>query len=185
MASTLKREFSRRSFLKGGGALVVGFSLAGGGAKAASASFQPPANSVDSWITIRPNNTAELKTSHVDPGNGSATGLLAIMAEELNLSLAQVEHSVWDTNLLVNAGSTSGSNAIQNTGPNVRSAAAHAYQALLGLASAQLSVPVSSLSAGHGVVSAGSKSITYGELVGDKLLNATIATPQLNPGAGI
>ena len=82
----------------------------------------PPANAVDSWITIRPNNTAELKTSHVDPGNGSATGFLAIMAEELNLSLAQVEHSVWDTNLLVNSGSTSGSNAIQNTGPNVRAA---------------------------------------------------------------
>ena len=185
MASTLKREFSRRSFLKGGGALVVGFSLAGGGAKAASASFQPPANSVDSWITIRPNNTAELKTSHVDPGNGAATGFLAIMAEELNLSLAQVEHSVWDTNLLVNSGSTSGSNAIQNTGPNVRAAAAHAYQALLGLASAQLGLPTSSLTVERGVVSGGGKTITYGQLVGDKLLNATIATPQLNPGAGI
>ena len=185
MASTLKREFSRRSFLRGGGALVVGFSLAGGGAKAASASFQPPANAVDSWITIRPNNTAELKTSHVDPGNGAATGFLAIMAEELNLSLAQVEHSVWDTNLLVNSGSTSGSNAIQNTGPNVRAAAAHAYQALLGLASAQLGEPVSSLSVTRGVVSGAGKTITYGQLVGDKLLNTTIATPQLNPGAGI
>ena len=140
-----EKEFSRQTFLKGGGALIVGFGLAGGGAKAASASFQPPANAVDSWITIRPNNTAELKTSHVDPGNGSATGFLAIMAEELNLSLAQVEHSVWDTNLLVNSGSTSGSNAIQNTGPNVRAAAAHAYQALLGLASAQLGLPTSSL----------------------------------------
>src|SRR5437763_484449 len=147
MASTLKREFSRRSFLKGGGALVVGFSLAGGGAKAASASFQPPANAVDSWITIHANNTAELKTSHVDPGNGAATGFLAIMAEELNMSLSQVNHSLWDSNALVNSGSTSGSNAVQSAGPMVRAAAAYAYQALLGLASSQLGVDQGSLSA--------------------------------------
>jgi nicotinate dehydrogenase subunit B len=181
----LKRELSRRRFLAGGGALIVGFSLGGRTTGAARAAFQPSISSVDSWITIRPNNTAELKTSHVDPGNGAATGLLAIMAEELNLSLAQVDHSAWDTYLLVNSGATSGSNAIQNTGPNVRAAAAHAYQALLSLSSAQLGEPVSALSVSHGVVSAGGKSVTYGQLVGDKLLNAPIATPQLNPGAGI
>jgi CO/xanthine dehydrogenase Mo-binding subunit len=176
---------SRRRFLAGGGALIVGFSLAGRTTRTALAAFQPSMNTVDSWITIRPDNSAELKTSHVDPGNGAATGLLAIMAEELNLSLAQVEHSAWDTNLLVNSGSTSGSNAVQGAGASVRSAAAHAYQALLALAAAQLGEPVSALSAVHGVVSGGGKSVTYGQLVGGKLLNATIATPQLNPGAGI
>src|SRR5207249_5873398 len=76
-------------------------------------------------------------------------------------------------------------NAIQNAGAKVRSAAAHAYQALLVLASAQLGQPVSALSVTHGVVSGGGKSVTYGQLVGDKLLNASIATPQLSPGAGI
>jgi CO/xanthine dehydrogenase Mo-binding subunit len=181
----LKHELSRRKFVAGGGALIVGFSLAGRATRTAHAVFQPSMNAVDSWITIRPDNTAELKTSHVDPGNGAATGLLAIMAEELNLSLVQVEHSAWDTNLLVNSGSTSGSNAVQSTGPNVRSAAAHAYQALLVLAAAQLGEPVSALSAVHGVVSGGGKSVTYGQLVGGRLLNATIAAPQLNPGVGI
>jgi nicotinate dehydrogenase subunit B len=185
VAGTLRHEFSRKRFLKGGGALIVGFSLAGAATRTTKAAFQPPINAVDSWLTIHPNNTAELKTSHIDPGNGATTGFLAIVAEEMNLSLAQVEHSVWDTNLLVSSGSTSGSGAIQNAGPNVRSAAAHAYQALLGLASAQLGEPVSSLSVTHGVVSGGGKTITYGQLVGDRLLNATISTPQLNPGAGI
>ena len=176
---------SRRRFLAGGGALIVGFSLADCTSGASHAAVPPSSNAVDSWITIRPNNTAELKTSNVDPGNGAATGLLAIMAEELSLSLAQVEHSAWDTNLLVNSGATGSSNAIQNTGASVRAAAAYAYQALLGLASTHLGVPVSSLGVTHGVVSGGGKSVTYGRLVGDKLLDATIATPQLSPGAGI
>jgi CO/xanthine dehydrogenase Mo-binding subunit len=181
----LRHELSRRRFLAGSGALVVGFSLGRGSAGAAHAAFQPSVGAVDSWITIHPDNTAELKTSHVDPGNGAATGLLAIMAEELGLSLAQVDHSRWDTYLLVNSGATSGSSAVQSAGPSVRAAAAYAYQALLGLASAQLGEPVSSLSVSRGVVSAGGKTVTYGQLVGDKLLNATIGTPQLNPGGGI
>jgi nicotinate dehydrogenase subunit B len=182
-----EKEFSRKNFLKGGGALVVGFSLAGAatGAKTAKAAFNPPVNVVDSWITVLPNNTVELKTSHIDPGNRAPLGFMAIVAEEMNLSIDQVNHSVWDTNLLVNSGSTGGSTAIQNTGPNVRSAAAHAYQALLGLAATNLGVPVSSLSVDKGVVSGGGKTVTYGQLVGGKLINATIATAQLNPGQGI
>src|SRR5581483_11201634 len=182
-----EREFSRKSFVKGGGALVVGFSLLGAatGASTAKAAFNPPVNLVDSWLTVLPNNTVELKTSHIDPGNGAPTGFMAIVAEEMNISLDQINHSVWDTNLLVNSGSTGGSTAIQNTGPNVRSAAAHAYQALLSLASARLGVPVGQLSVDKGVVSGGGKTVTYGELVGGKLINATIPTAQLNPGQGI
>jgi CO/xanthine dehydrogenase Mo-binding subunit len=182
-----EKEFSRKSFLKGGGAMVVGFSLVGAatGAQVAKAAFNPPVNLVDSWITIFPNNTLELKTSHIDPGNGAPTGFMAIVAEEMNISMDQINHSVWDTNLLVNSGSTGGSTAIQNTGPNVRAAAAYAYQALLSMAATNLGVPVSSLSVDKGVVSGGGKSVTYGALVGGKLINATIPTAQLNPGQGI
>jgi nicotinate dehydrogenase subunit B len=179
-----EREFSRTSFLKGGGGLIVGFSLIGAaaGAKTATAAFNPPVSLVDSWLTIKPDNTIELKTSHIDPGNGAPTGFMAIVAEEMNISLDQINHSVWDTNLLVNSGSTGGSTAIQNTGPNVRAAAAYAYQALLGMASTQLGVPVGSLSVAKGVVSGGGKTVTYGQLVGGKLTNATIPVAQLNPG---
>jgi nicotinate dehydrogenase subunit B len=182
-----EKEFSRKTFLKGGGALIVGFSLAGAavGAKTASAAFNPPVNLVDSWITVLPNNTIELKTSHIDPGNGAPTGFMALVAEEMNISMDQINHSVWDTNLLVNSGSTGGSTAIQNTGPNVRAAAAYAYQALLSLAATNLGVAAGSLSVDKGVVSGGGKTITYGQLVGGKLINATIPTAQLNPGQGI
>src|SRR5919206_4659143 len=69
--------------------------------------------------------------------------------------------------------------------PPLRSAAATAMQALLSLASANLGVPVSSLSVKDGVISGGGKTVTYGQLVGGKLFNATIATANLNPGQGI
>jgi nicotinate dehydrogenase subunit B len=181
------REFSRESFLKGGGALVVGFTLAGAGLRAgkAGAAYAPDKSLVDSWLTIHASNTAELKTSHIDPGNRAPLGFLAIVAEELNMSLDQVNHSAWDTDVLVNSGSTSGSNAIQSAGPNVRAAAASAYQTLLQLASDQLGVPVPNLSVSRGVISGGGKSLTYGALVGGKLLSTTIAAPALNPGQGI
>ena len=58
-------------------------------------------------------------------------------------------------------------------------------QALLGLASTNLGVPVASLSASAGVISGGGKQVTYGDLVAGKLLNAKIATANLDPGKGI
>ena len=57
----------------------------------------------------------------------------------------------------------------------MRAAAAYARQALLGLASTQLGVPIASLSVASGVVSGGGKTIKYSDLVGGKLFNSSIA----------
>jgi len=181
------QEFSRSSFLKGGGALVVGFSALGAatGARVAKAAYNPDKTQVDAWLAINADNTATIKFAHIDPGNGALTGGLMIAAEELNMDLSQLKHSAWDTNILVNEGSTGGSTAIQTSlGPGMRAAAAYAYQTLLNLASQNLGVPVSSLSVSKGVVSGGGKTVTYGQLVGGKLLNTTIpaASANLNPG---
>ena len=73
MTEFLQKEFSRTAFLKGGGALVVGFSLAGaagaGRASAATgvtAGSLPDPSQVDSWIRINPDNTVNLLTSQID-----------------------------------------------------------------------------------------------------------------------
>ena len=59
-----EKSFSRKSFIKGGGAMIVGFSLAGcargQGAAAGRCVCQhlPPVTSqVDSWLTINADNT--------------------------------------------------------------------------------------------------------------------------------
>jgi nicotinate dehydrogenase subunit B len=186
--TAVEREFSRTTFLKGGGALVVGFSLAGAGlaGKAAAATadgYDPPAGQVDSWLTVNADNTVTFKTSQIEAGNGVTTGFLMIAAEELDLAPDQVRHGPWDSYQVVDSGETGGSNGIQSSGgPPLRAAAATAKQALLKLASTSLGVPVASLSVANGVVSGGGKSITYGELVGGKLINATIKPATLHPG---
>jgi len=176
MSELLKKDFSRRSFVKGGGALVVGFSIfgAGLGAKVARAA-DADKNAIDSWLSINADNTVTLKTSPIETGNGVTTGLLMVAAEELDVAMAQIRHSGWDSDILVNSGPTGGSTAIQySAGPPVRAAAAAAKQALLDLATAKLGVAKSSLTVKDGVVSGGGRTVTYGELVGGKVLNVSM-----------
>src|SRR5712671_3859351 len=83
---------TRRQFVKTGGALIVGFSLAGKGlwdktAEAATAGK----NSLDatlssSWFEIRADNTILMRTGKVDFGQTTAhTAYKQIVAEELNV----------------------------------------------------------------------------------------------------
>ena len=51
------------------------------------------------------------------------------------------------------------------------------------LAATNLGVPVASLSVSKGVVSGGGKTVTYGQLIGDKLFNVKFTTTTLNAGA--
>ncbi len=191
MTEMLKKEFSRSSFLKGGGALVVGFSLAGAGlagkasgaAAPTSAGYLPDATQVDSYLTITADNKVIFKTSQIEIGNGVTTGLMMLVAEELDVPVSSVRHGAWDSWQVVNTGSTGGSTGLQSSaGPPLRAASATAKQALLALASTKLGVPVASLSVKDGVVSGGGKTASYGELIGDRLFNTKLVAPTLNPG---
>ena len=174
-----EKEFSRKSFLKGGGALIVGFSLAGaslaGKAAAADSPYAsngpPDMYQIDSWITVHTDNTASLLTHSIELGQGAPTGLLQVAAEELDMDMSQLAFVTDDTNVMPDTGRTAGSKSAKSTGPKVRAASANAKQVLLGLASTQLGVPVSSLSVSSGVVSGGGKSVTYGALLGGQLFN--------------
>ena len=177
-----ENEFSRKTFLKGGGALIVGFSLAGsvfaGKGRAAGSPFAssgPFDNSrVDTWIAVHADNTASIKSGRIELGQGSSTGLLMIAGEELSMDLSQLMHVRHDTNVTPDTGETSASNSITLAGPAVRAAAASAHQALLGLAAAHLGVAATHLTVKSGVVSGGGKSVTYGHLVGGKLFNVSM-----------
>jgi nicotinate dehydrogenase subunit B len=175
-------EITRKTFLKGGGALVVGFSLVGsalaGSAKAATsrvaAAGPPNAALVDSWVAIHADNTATISFGKIDI-TGAPTGLLMIAAEELDLTIQQVSAAPWNTDISPNQGLTAGSNSISSGGPQVRQAAAEARAVLLGLAAKQLGVPASDLQVRAGVVSSKSdpsKTVTYGALLGDKPFSA-------------
>ena len=179
MTDLLHKEFSRKSFVKGGGAMVVGFSMLGTAAATTAkgqvdpyASPGPPSlNALDSWLTIHADNTVTLHQGKKELGQGTLTGLIMIAAEELDVSMSQMKYSTVDTAYSPNQGGTTGSQGIQSGGQQVRSAAAAARNRLLDLAAAQLGVAKASLSVTNGVVSGGGRSVTYGSLLGGKLFS--------------
>jgi CO/xanthine dehydrogenase Mo-binding subunit len=165
----------RRDFLKAGGALVVGFSLRDklSAQERGTKPGPPDARQVDTWLAIHADNTATVYIGFAELGQGASTALLQIAAEELDLDMSQIKTVRLDTNVTPNQGGTYSSASINRGGPQVRTAAAEARQALLKLASAKLSAPAEQLTVSKGVVSAAGRTVSYGELVGDKPFNVT------------
>lgn len=155
---------TRRDFLKVGGALVVGFQLRA----QPQAIAQPAANMIDTWLAVHADNTATFYVGYAELGQGNSTALLQIAAEELDLGLDQLSTVNLATGVTPNQGGTYSSASIARGGPQVRTAAAEARQALLNMASERLNTPVEQLSVERGVVSYGGRSVTYGQLIGGK-----------------
>ena len=104
-------NFSRRELLKGGGAMIVGFSLVGlpaGEALAARGTVAGPFDmtAIDTWIAVHADNTATVFIGKGEFGQGATTGLLQIAAEELDLDMSQMKSVQLDTNVVTNQGAT-------------------------------------------------------------------------------
>lgn len=174
-------QVSRRHFLAGTGALVVGFSFSGpiGEALAqgaASAAGKPLAvTEVDAFLAIDAKGIVTVYSGKVDLGTGVATALPQIVAEELDVPVSAIKFIQGDTLLTPDQGISSGSLAIQNGGMQLRQAAAMARGALLDQASKRLGLSRDELSAVDGVVKSKSgKQVTYGELIGGKSFSLTL-----------
>jgi CO/xanthine dehydrogenase Mo-binding subunit len=178
---------SRRDLLKGTGALVVAFSLRPLDALAQSL---PPAKSValdqvDTFLAIDPKGMVTVYAGKVDLGTGVRMGLLQIVADELDVPLANVDIVEGDTSLTPDQGPTYGSQSIQIGGVQIRQASATARNALLDEAAKQLNVPKEDLTIADGIIRAKSSNATtsYGELIGGKnfTLKLDPAAPLKNP----
>ncbi|HEY6258025.1 MAG TPA: molybdopterin cofactor-binding domain-containing protein [Xanthobacteraceae bacterium] len=179
--------FSRRDLLKGGGALIVGFSLAAAPELASVARADivasPDPNLIDSWIAVHADNTATVIFGKCELGQGNTTGMLQIAGEELDLDMSQLAAVRCDTHVTPDQGATTSSSSIERGGPRLRAAAAEARAALLRLASARLDAPPAALTVAKGVVAVAgepSRSVKYGDLLGDKRfdLKLTGSAPQ-------
>lgn len=159
---------SRRDLLKDGGALLVGFSLADAALAQPGPPQGPDRNRIDSWIAIHADNTATVLIGYVELGQGCTTALPQVAAEELDLGLDQLRTIAHETDVTPYQGGTYSSSAIARGRPQVQLAAAEARQELLRRAAQRLGAPVEALTVERGVVSAGDRSVTYGELVGDQ-----------------
>jgi nicotinate dehydrogenase subunit B len=177
------RTFDRDAFLKGSGALIVGFSLLGGVAGKARAATAPfpigPADvdpsQLDSWLAIASDGSATIFTGKEELGQGVGTATLQVAADELDVPFDSVKLVIADTWRTVEQGYSSGSNSLRTEygKSGVRQACAEARAALLSMAATKLGAPVSSLQVSKGVVSVGGdtkRSVSYAELVGGKKL---------------
>jgi CO/xanthine dehydrogenase Mo-binding subunit len=183
-------HLSRRDLLKGASALVVSFSLdphsvAQAQDNAAAAAKPITLDQVDSFLAIDDKGLVTLYAGKVDLGTGVHIGLIQIVAEELDVPLANVSSVNGDTGLTPDQGTTSGSNSIQIGGMQIRQAAATARQALLDQAASRLNVAKDDLTVADGVVTAKSSgaTVSYSDLIGGKtfLLKVDTAAPMKNP----
>ena len=161
----LGTTISRRGFVKTGGALFVSLALPLRFATRAEAAENPTSidpTSPASWLEIRSDNTIVARTGRTETGIGITGYYPQTIAEELNVRPETITLIMGDTDRTPDGGYSAG---FLSGMTNVRKVAAYTYQALLGLASTQLGVSVSSLSVTDGVVTGGGKKVTYGELV--------------------
>ena len=131
-----------------------------------------------------PTTPCHVKTGRVEIGQGSTTGLLLLVAEELDMNVDQLVFVRQDTNVTPEHRRDLRVELDRPAGQRAASARARPPgRALLALASQQLGVPAASPHAcAGGVVSGGGRSVTYGALVGGRLLGVPLPAPILDPG---
>src|SRR5437870_2002443 len=102
-----ERTFSRRTLVKGAGALVVAigaprllnpkaaFAAVNGDFPIGPASIDP--NQIDSWIAIGTDGTVTMKVGKVELGQGIVTSSMQLVADELDVPIDKVKFLQSDT----------------------------------------------------------------------------------------
>ena len=188
---------TRREFLKTSGFLIASASAMPLDAftfQAPGPYVDPDFRQLDSWIVIRADNTATFFVGKTDLGQGTGTAFRQIMSDELDIAFENTTCVMGRTDVTVDQGGSGGSDALQTDGYPMRRVAAEARRVLLEMASTHFGVPVSQLAVSDGVISvissgsrlpaAGSRQITYGQLIGGKKFNVTLTGKDTNTTTG-
>ena len=176
---------NRREFL-GSSGLVLGLSLSMGKAAAAVApdaagkAFQPNA-----FVKIGADNLVTVVVKHIEFGQGPATGLTTIIADELDADWGQMRiefapaNDPLYKNLYFGTMGTGGSTAMANSWMQMRTAGASARTMLVEAAAKRWGVPAAEIKVAKGVVSHGSRKATFGDLAADAATMPIPAKPVL------
>lgn len=172
------RQVSRRGFLTisatTGGAMLMGIGLGADSALAARGNgdleFAPSA-----WLRIAPDGTVTMTMGYIEMGQGTYTSIPMLIAEELEIDLAnvRVEHAPPDDKRFMNPALgfqvTGGSTTIRAAYEPMRRAGATARTMLVQAAAARWGVSETSCTAARGSVMHGAsgRRLAYGDLVGD------------------
>ena len=166
---------SRRSILKmSGGGLVLGMAaipLSGGLPAGSAQAAEGGGLAADPFVRISPDNTVTVIIKHLDKGQGAATGLATLVAEELDAGWAQIrtEFAPSDPikykNFAFGVQGVGGSTGLANSFEQYRRAGATARAMIVAAAAKEWGVPPADIAISNGVVSIKSgKTATLGAL---------------------
>src|SRR5690348_16732700 len=121
-----EKTFDRSTFLRGGGALIIAVGLpaavwpSGAGAASGAPQVWPAEvdpSKLDSWLAIHADGTVTAFTGKTENSQGNRTAIPQIVAEELDVPVANVRVLMGDTARTVDQGATVGSLTIRLAGP--------------------------------------------------------------------
>ncbi len=169
------RPVSRRRFLvqsaAAGGGLVIGLSLPTAVRRVLAQEAPKTGKPVNpnAFIRIAPDDTVTILLKHSEMGQGVATSLAMVVAEELECDWTKVrsEHAPADmayAHTAYGMQMTGGSTSTWESFDQLRTAGAMARQMLIAAAAGRWNVPESECKAENGVVVHGEKKLRYGEL---------------------
>jgi CO/xanthine dehydrogenase Mo-binding subunit len=184
------RNVSRRNFLKAGTGLVVAIAYAPllAPAQGAEAPAHLPGSLngnrlLSAWLRVNPDGTVTVFTGKVELGQGIASALAQIAADELDVDPRRINMVTADTSRTPDEGFTAGSQSIEQSGTAIRFACAEARQLLLAAAAAKLGVEAGDLTVADGTLAApGGKQTTYWDVTTDAMLRRE-ATARVKPKA--
>jgi len=167
-------KLSRRTFIVGSSAtsgLALGFRLPSGFDSALAQGANDGAE-VNAWVFVKPDDTCVIRVARSEMGQGTITGLVQLVAEELECDWKKVkaEQVTPGQNLarkrVWGEMSTGGSRGIRTSQDYVRRGGAAARMMLLHAAAEEWKVPVSELTVADGVIThaASARSLSYGKV---------------------
>jgi isoquinoline 1-oxidoreductase len=188
MKTAIKNEaaYSRRRFIKNlGGGVVVVFCLGELSFSSLFAQDGKPIEELDfnAYLRVKEDGRVDCFTGKIEMGQGIITSLAQVVAEELEVSIYDVDMIMGDTELCPYDAGTWGSLTTRFIDPVLRAAAAEAREVLLDIAAEHFGLNKTSLKIEEGVVSDkndSSKKITYAELTkGKKIVRSLTKKPDI------
>jgi len=185
---TIKKEaaYSRRRFIKNlGGGVVVVFCLGEMSFSSLFAQDGTPVEELDfnAYLRVKEDGRVDCFTGKIEMGQGIITSLAQVVAEELEVSIYDVDMIMGDTELCPYDRGTWGSLTTRFIDPVLRAAAAEAREVLLDLAAEHFGLNKTSLEVIQGVVSVkndASKKIAYAALTkGKKIVRSLTKKPEI------
>ncbi|WP_282134158.1 xanthine dehydrogenase family protein molybdopterin-binding subunit [Seonamhaeicola maritimus] len=188
MRTAINKEevYSRRRFLKNlGGGVVVVFCL---GEMSFSSLFAQDKTSLkdldfNAYLRVKEDGRVDCFTGKIEMGQGIVTSLPQVVAEELEVSIYDIDMIMGDTELCPYDRGTWGSLTTRFIDPVLRVAAAEAREVLLDLAAEHFRLNKTDLKVKEGVISVkndSSKKISYAELTkGKKVVRSLANKPEI------